>query len=125
MSALPVWAACVVMFNIAVDASLWARVWMAAVSLLYILLAALMGLRLNAAMPIFDWENEARVVKQSGAVSVTMFGGWALALLPAIALFLIPASMTMILLAAVAAALIISCLLLYRSLTKLRLEKLG
>ena len=123
--ALPVWAACVVMFNIAVDASLWARIWMAAVSLLYILLAALMGLRLNAAMPIFDWENEARVVKQSGALSVTMFGGWALALLPAIALFLIPSSMTMILLAAVAAALIISCLLLYRSLTKLRLEKLG
>lgn len=123
--ALPAWAVCAVLMNIAIDTGIAGRIWMTAGSLLYILFAALFGLRINAAMPLFNWDNEARVVKQSGAVTVTMFGGWALSIIPAIVLFAVPSVLAWAAMLIVGTALVIACLLLYRSLTKLRLERLG
>lgn len=50
------------------------------VILLDALLAALGGLFLNLKMPNLNWTNEIAVIKQSGAVAITLFGGWAIAI---------------------------------------------
>lgn len=46
-----------------------------AVPAVYILFAAKAGLVINCRFPVFDWENETKVVKQSAAAMITTFAG--------------------------------------------------
>ena len=49
---------------------------LAAVPALYIVFSALAGLRVNLALPSFDWTAEVQAVKQSAATLVTMVAGF-------------------------------------------------
>ena len=67
-----------------------------AVAALYILLMGEIGLVLNLLMPNLNWTSEVAPVKQSAAVMITLFGGWAIviaigALYAALASFIKPA----------------------------------
>lgn len=48
----------------------------------------MLGLAVNLAMPVFEWESEVRVVKQSASGMVTMLMGMVSAIVPAVILFL-------------------------------------
>lgn len=65
--------------------------WNIAVSGLYLVFGAVLGLAVNLHLPLLHWDNETQVVKQSAAVLVTMLGGTVAAGLPAAALALFPA----------------------------------
>ena len=51
-----------------------------AVSALYALFSALLGLTLGVKMPNLTWTSEIAPIKQSGSVMIALFGGWAYAL---------------------------------------------
>ncbi len=62
----------------------WDAVWIFLIPLIYSLVFAVFGLWLNLRMPRLDWKNEAEVIKQSGAVMVTVFTGMGLGFAPAV-----------------------------------------
>ena len=49
---------------------------MLAVAALFTVLSALLNLFLGLKMPILHWTNEITPIKQSGAVTIALFGGW-------------------------------------------------
>ena len=52
-----------------------------AVAALFTVLSAFLNLFLGLKMPILHWTNEITPIKQSGAVTIALFGGWAYAAL--------------------------------------------
>lgn len=52
-----------------------------AVTVIFVLFTALLGLFLNIKMPNLTWTNEIVPIKQSMSVILTLFGGWAIVLL--------------------------------------------
>ncbi|MGN1347173.1 MAG: hypothetical protein ACI4V1_10340, partial [Eubacteriales bacterium] len=47
-------------------------VWMVLIPALYIVFSSVLGITLNLALPLMEWENETRVVKQSASCGVAM-----------------------------------------------------
>lgn len=69
----------------------WAEgVSLLAVPAVYILFSARAGLAVNEWLPVFDWESEVRVVKQSASVIVSMLVGMVAAFVPLAVLVLFP-----------------------------------
>ncbi|MGN0712505.1 MAG: hypothetical protein ACI4LJ_01895 [Anaerovoracaceae bacterium] len=87
--ALPCWAAAVILSFLALHPSLAEGFWIAVIPLAYILFTSVLGIAVNLAMPIFDWENDVRVVKQSASTMVTMLIGMVSAAAPALVLFFV------------------------------------
>lgn len=54
------------------------------VPLVFLLFTTVLGLAANLRFPVLNWDNEARVVKQSAAVLVSMLGGIIIILIPAV-----------------------------------------
>lgn len=69
---------CTVAFGIALQVSLSGIVFAALTVLTYIWFTGDLGLFLNLQKPNLDWTNETVPVKQSLAVLISIFGGWAL-----------------------------------------------
>ncbi len=63
--------------------------WIVLIPAVYIVFMAVAGICVNLAMPVFNWENEIRAVKQSASVMVTMLVGFASFLLPIVSLLAI------------------------------------
>lgn len=120
---LPSWLICSVLLNIALDVSLTDRIWITLIPLLYALFAAVCGLRINAAIPIFDWDSDIRVVKQSASMGVFLLIGMLTGIVPIAIILTVSHSDTVML--AVSAVLAVATVILHRSCTKLRPEKLG
>ncbi|MCI8789576.1 MAG: hypothetical protein HFH92_10780 [Lachnospiraceae bacterium] len=69
--------------------------WADALSLLvvpwaYILFGARAGIAINEKLPVFNWDSEVRVVKQSSSTFVTMLAVMAAAVVPVVILFVAP-----------------------------------
>jgi len=56
--------------------------FIAVTALSYALLMALLGLFLGLKMPNLSWTNEMVPIKQSACVALSLFGGWAVAMIP-------------------------------------------
>ena len=61
-----------------------------AVPAVYIIFGARAGLAINSKFPLFDWENEVRVVKQSASAMLTMLASMVSALVPIAVLLACP-----------------------------------
>ncbi|MBQ9010987.1 MAG: hypothetical protein IJ088_16895 [Clostridia bacterium] len=59
-----------------VPASLGVRALLCLVALVYVGFSALLGVAVGVSMPILTWTNEIVPIKQSGAVSIVLFGSW-------------------------------------------------
>nr|WP_305114723.1 hypothetical protein [uncultured Acetatifactor sp.] len=62
-----------------------------AVPAAYCVFSARVGLAINERMPVFDWENETRVVKQSASSMLSMLTDMAAGLIPIVVLAAFPA----------------------------------
>lgn len=71
-------------------------VWMLLIPIVYIGFASIVGIWQNIKKPVFDWETEATVVKQGGAVLVSMLIDFISTLLPLILVLVIPNSVHII-----------------------------
>jgi ABC-2 type transport system permease protein len=67
---------------LAVKPSFTGALWIIVIPAVYIVFMAVAGICVNLAMPVFNWENEIRAVKQSASVMVTMLVGFASFVVP-------------------------------------------
>ncbi|MBR6256001.1 MAG: hypothetical protein IKR23_01370 [Lachnospiraceae bacterium] len=85
----PFYAVSEIVLLFTVHATLIGRLWLILAPAAMIVFSVTFGLFMNLKFPKFDWENAMEVVKQSAATGLSMLALFA-ALLPGIALMLIP-----------------------------------
>lgn len=122
--ALPFYLIALVLICIAVPMSPTGYAALILLPLSYILFMAVVGITVNAKLPLFDWENEVVVVKQSGAMVVTMLIGFASVAVPLIAVFILPSELKSISLCVITAVIIIITAVLYRNNNKIILKRI-
>jgi len=122
--ALPTWAVCMALLYFGLRPGAAAFAVMCTGSFAFVIFAVVTGLRINAAMPVLQWDNDARVVKQSGAVGLTMLAGAVTSIAAAAVQFVlpIPAEITVI---AVSVLLLALSAAMHAGCTRLKLNKLG
>lgn len=69
---LPFYVISIILSWIALKPSLIGCLWLIFIPAAYILFSSVAGIAVNLAFPILNWENEARVVKQSASTMVSM-----------------------------------------------------
>ena len=99
--------------------------WLLLLPLMYLLFSGALGMRMNLAIPSFNWENENQPVKQSRSVGFTMLAGFAAVALPAAGAFLLPGGVGRWIPAATALVLLTGSLLLYQSCCRVDLRELN
>ena len=82
--AAPFYLVSVVLLLIAVKPSGLLALHYILLPLICIVADVVLGLYANLKFPLFHWENETRVIKQSASVGVSMLGGMLLVILPAV-----------------------------------------
>lgn len=80
----------VVLISIAIPFDLAGYLWLFLTPMVYNFFIAVIGIFINAKMPVFHWENEAVVVKQSVAVFICMLIGFLSVGIPLILLIIFP-----------------------------------
>ncbi len=85
----PVAALTAVALGYVVEADFSTIVYMVVAAIAYSLLSASIGLSLNLKNPNLDWTNETVPVKQSAAVAIGIFGGWAISLIIGVVAFVL------------------------------------
>lgn len=80
--ALPFFAVAEVFVFWAVRPTLSEGIWLILIPLVYTVFLSVAGLRINLAVPLMEWENEVRVVKQSASMMLTMLLSFVSALIP-------------------------------------------
>ena len=73
--ALPCYFISLIFVVLAAKPTAMEAVFLVVLPLAYIVFTAVAGITVNLTMPVFDWENEMHVVKQSASVLVTMLVG--------------------------------------------------
>lgn len=63
-------------------------VWMIMIPVCYVVYMSVVGLTVNLAFPVLNWDNEVQVVKQSASTLVTMIVGMMSSIVPAVAVVL-------------------------------------
>ena len=106
------------------ETSFLGYVWILIIPFVYLLLFSVLGITINLKMPLFDWESEAVVVKQSGAVFVSMVAGMISAILPMILLFVLPKRLTDLFLGVVTILVLAVTAVLYRRNRRVDLRKI-
>lgn len=120
--AIPCLIISVILIAIAVPLDIMGYVWLVCTPLVYNLFVAVMGITLNAKMPVFNWDNEAVVVKQSAAVFVGMLIGMASVIVPLILVFVLGNVSTNLITGVVTVVLAVITFLLYQMNNKMDLR---
>lgn len=85
--ALPCYIVSVILLCVALQPSWMDALWLCLLPLAYMVFSIVLGITVNRKMPMLNWESETVVVKQSGAVIVTMLIGMVSGLVPLILAF--------------------------------------
>lgn len=121
---LPFYLVSEVLLVIALKPDAMELVWLVLIPLVMIVFANVFGLTINLKMPVFDWENEVVIVKQSASAALGGLGGFALILVSAVPVFLVPAAYTDWLKAAICIAFAGVTYLLYHKNNQVNLQSL-
>jgi ABC-2 type transport system permease protein len=84
--AFPFYLVSELLLVIALKPDVVSLLWLLAVPAVYIIFSARIGIVINCKFPVFDWENETRVVKQSASTLVAMLVGMVTGIVPLVAL---------------------------------------
>ena len=104
-------------------ADIFERLWLLLIPAVSVLFSALFGMLMNLRFPKFHWTNATEAVKQSASGGLTIVGALFLILPGAGAMFL-PKQYTNLMNLPVLIILCVICLLLYRRISRFRLERL-
>lgn len=100
---------------IVIDTDIVGKLFVILYPLLFVFMEACFGLVINLKRPNLTWTNEIIPIKQSMGVMLSIFGGWAYAIIPAAVYFLVGYKMNASLfLGLVTAVTVIICVLLHR-----------
>ena len=86
--ALPCYLIALVFAFLSIKPSLKEGIFLVILPMIYIIFTAVAGMTVNLAMPVFNWESEVNVVKQSASVLVTMLIGLVSVVVPVVFLIL-------------------------------------
>lgn len=115
----------VVCASIALKPSLLEFLWIALIPAAYIVYTSIIGLTMNIALPVFEWDNDVQVVKQSASGMLTMLVGMITCVPTILCLFLLKDISQHYIYAVTLGVLIILSLILYHRNNKVNLMKLG
>lgn len=87
---LPFFVVSEILFVIAIKPNMTEFLWMLVIPIIMILFACVFGIAVNLKMPVFDWENEVTIVKQSASAFIGGIGGFFIVLLCAVPVLLTP-----------------------------------
>ena len=107
---------------LALRAGLEEALWLVLLPALFTLLTCVLGLFVNLHLPLLNWENETRVVKQSASSMAACFGGMLLPVLGGLAVVFLKGAWV---LPALCALLLLLTLLLWRAACAFDLRKLA
>ena len=65
-------------------------VWLVLLPLVLIVFSQVFGLTVNLKIPVFDWENEIDIVKQSASAALGGIGGFVIILVCLVPILLVP-----------------------------------
>lgn len=99
--------------------------WLLIVPIIYAFFGSILGLFINAKMPMMHWDHEAQPVKQGKAALVAMFFGFVTAAAPILPLFIFGGLAAHILIALVSAVLCVLSVWIYRKLCAIRLTAIA
>lgn len=122
--AAPFYVAAEVCSWIALKPGLVPGILMLLVPAAYILFTAVAGLSVNLLFPVFNWESETRVVKQSASVMAAMMVGMISVAVPVICLFALKNTAPEIIMGINAAVLLILTGILYVRNSRVNLQKI-
>ena len=88
---LPFWAVAEILLIIAMKPGFMDLVWLILLPLILIVFSQVFGLTMNLKMPVFDWENEIQIVKQSASAALGGLGGFVIILVCMVPVLLVPA----------------------------------
>ena len=88
---LPFWFVAEILLIIALRPGFMELVWLVLLSLILIVFSQVFGLTINLKMPVFDWESEVAVVKQSASSAIGGLGGFVVILVCMVPVLLVPA----------------------------------
>ena len=79
-----------VLLVIALKPDFMEMVWMVAVPVVMILFVCVFGITINLKIPVFEWENETVIVKQSTSAAIGGLGGGVIVLICMVPVLLVP-----------------------------------
>lgn len=123
--ALPCWLVSTVLILIALRPTALETVWLIVLPLAFLMFSSVFGLTANAKNPMFNWESETVVVKQSKAGLLSMLFDFAAIAVQAAVLILLPSTLVNLWLALITAALVCIAIILYRKNNKMDLSKIN
>lgn len=122
--ALPCYLISVCLLCLAVPADLAGDLWMILLPFLYILFSSVLGITVNLKMPVFNWESEVAVVKQSGATLVCMLFGFLSVVFPFVFLFLLPSGCKNLVYLGTSVVIVLITAVLYRKNNRILLKNI-
>lgn len=121
---LPFWLVSEILLIIALRPSFMELVWLVLLSLVLILFSQVVGLTANLKMPVFDWENEVSVVKQSASAALGGLGGFVVVLVCMVPVLLVPAEYSNLVKGALCIIFAVVTWILYNKNNKVNLQDL-
>ena len=100
-------------------------IWLIILPLILILFACVFGITINLLFPVFQWENDVTIVKQSASAMIGGLGGCLLIILCAVPVLLLGQISTNLLKGIIAVLVLEITFVLYRKNGKVRLQEIG
>lgn len=89
---LPFFLVSEVLLVIAIRPDFIELLWILVIPVVLILFGCVFGITVNLKMPVFDWENEVTIVKQSASSMIGSLAGFVMSLLCMVPVLFIPAA---------------------------------
>lgn len=121
---LPFFVVSEVLLTIALKPDFMELVWMIVIPVVLTLFGLVFGITVNLKMPVFNWENEVTVVKQSASSMLGGLGGIVMALVCVVPVLLIPSEYTSLLEAIVCVVVVCLTAFLYKKNSAVNLQEL-
>ena len=122
---LPFWFVAEILLIIALRPKFMELVWLVLLSLILIVFSQVFGLTVNLKMPVFDWESEVSVVKQSASAALGGLGGFIIIIVCMVPVLLVPTEYSNWLKGALCIVFASVTWILYKKNNKVNLQELG
>lgn len=120
--ALPCYAAAQILLLLSSGGTVAERMWTVIVPFVYIMFGTVLGIAINCRMPIFEWESESAVVKQSGATLAALVVNFITVLVPLMLLIVFKTLSMHLVLGAATAVIMCLTVILYSKNRKIDLK---
>ena len=112
---LPFYVVSVILSWIAVKPTLINGIWLILIPAVYIIFSSIAGIAANIQYPVFNWDNETRVVKQSGSIMLMLLVDFIIGIPPIFLLLMAKTIPSNLIMAATALILTVMTIRLYLS----------